>query len=113
MDVPPDATAAVLEPLLEANELVHGSARVVGCTLVLTDRRLFLVRDGAAHRPKTGVRTWPLDPRLTMRIGPNRHGSNRLVIECCGHAASAFLSSIHLAELQTLIDATLLRAKTA
>ena len=57
----------MVSPVLQRSEEVLESATAVGCTLVLTDRRLMLVREGTQHRPRTGVQTWTLDRTLTIR----------------------------------------------
>ena len=66
-------------------------APAVGCTLVLTDRQLLLVRDGHSFRPRSGIQRWVVDRSLSVRLGPVRQTTGQLAIECCGRTASVFL----------------------
>ena len=75
----------------------------VGCTLVLTDRRLLVVRDGASFRPRSGVRSWPLDRGLTLRLGQVRRDTSRLVIDHAGRSASVFLTAAQIDDAEDLI----------
>lgn len=61
-----NALAATLEP----DERIERHVPVVGAHLILTDRRLFVVRHGYDYRPATGIRGWPLDRHLQLRIEP-------------------------------------------
>ena len=58
-----DVRAAV-SSALGPSEHVALVAPAVGCTLVLTDSRLLLVREGASYRPRSGIRSWVLDRTL-------------------------------------------------
>ncbi|MEP6638147.1 MAG: hypothetical protein ABJC39_02260 [Chloroflexota bacterium] len=87
-----ETTRAALTPVLDPTERVMRVAAAVGCTLVLTDRRLHVVRDGADYRPRTGIRSWTLDRALTVRLMPVRKGTGRLVIDRSGGTASIFLT---------------------
>jgi hypothetical protein len=90
------ALAGVLEPP-ERVELV---APAVGCVMVLTQRRLVIVREGAKFRPKTGVRTFPIAARLAVRIGPARR---RVIIESDARAITVFIRAEQLAQAEALI----------
>jgi hypothetical protein len=89
------ALAAVLGPAERVDRVVPA----VGCALVLTDLRLLLVREGAAYRPRTGVRDWPLDRELRIRMAPGHQ--DRLIIEREGRSASVFLTR---AQVDAAID---------
>src|SRR5207244_1016257 len=65
----------------------------IGCTIALTTRRLFVIRDGSAFRPKTGVREWPLETSLDVKPGLVRHGSGSLVIRQGRDVTSVFVST--------------------
>lgn len=103
MDALSDATRAALVPVLDASECVEQVVSAVGCSLVLTDRRLVVVREGASYRPRSGVRTWPLDRELVLRLAPSRRETARLVIEQTGRSASVFLTGEHVDEARSLI----------
>ena len=91
-----EALAAVLDPA-ESVELV---APAVGSSLVLTQHRLFVVRDGAAFRPKTGVRTFKLGTDLAIRIGPARM---RVIVESPAGTINLFVRSEQLARAEDFV----------
>ena len=92
---------AVLEPEEDLIEVVAG----VGATLVRTASRLIMVRDGAAFRPRSGVRTWSLAERPSVRSGTLVHGTGRLLIEGQGRPASVFITEANWATARLLIEA--------
>ena len=87
-----DDTRAALASLLEPGEDVDLVAVGVGCTLVLTDRHLLLVRDGAYYRPRSGVQAWALDRGTSLRLTPARRTTSRLVITDGKRSASVFVT---------------------
>ena len=91
-----EALAAVLDPA----EKVESVAPAVGSSLVLTQHRLFVVRDGASFRPKTGVRTFELGNGLTIRIGPAR---KRVIIESAAGTINLFVRSEQLAQAEGFV----------
>ena len=94
-----DARAA-LETALEPSERVQLVAPAVGCAIVLTQRRLIVVRDGAKFRPKTGVRAFAIDQGLAVRIGPARQ---RVIIESEGRTITTFVRQEQLERAEALI----------
>jgi hypothetical protein len=98
----PDAQAA-LAPNLGPSEVVALVAPAVGCTLVLTDRQLLLVREGVSYRPRSGVRAWVLDRTLTLRPGRPSRSSGQLAIECCKRTTSVFYSLDHKLAIEQLV----------
>ena len=56
--------------ILEPGERIERHVPVVGADLLLSTRRLFVVRHGYAFRPATGIRSWPIDRHLELRIYP-------------------------------------------
>ena len=90
----------VLEPDEDLIEVVAG----VGATLVLTAGRLIMVRDGAAFRPRSGVRTWDLIDRPAIRSGLLVHGTGRLLIEGQGRPASLFVAEANWPTARLLIE---------
>lgn len=93
-----------LDRTLGPGERVEQIARAVGCTLVLTDRRLLLVRDGANYRPTSGVRAWPLDGDLELRVGAAHRETKRVTIAHAADTASVFLSGDQLVDARQLLD---------
>lgn len=80
MDDLPDAVAEALGPALEPDEQVEMTLQAVGCSLVLTDRRLIMVRQGANFRPRTGVTSWQRDT-LRTHLDVDKEERLRLVID--------------------------------
>jgi hypothetical protein len=91
-----EALAAVLDPA----EKVQSVAPAVGSSLVLTQRRLFVVRDGANFRPKTGVRTFDLKTGLSIRIGPAR---KRVIVQSAAGTINLFVRSDQLARAESFV----------
>jgi len=98
-----DDAQAALKPRLAPSEEVALVAPAVGCTLVLTDRQLLLVREGVAYRPRSGVRSWVVDRTLTVRPGRPRKTSGQLAIECCKRTTSVFYSLEHKLAIDQLV----------
>jgi hypothetical protein len=63
-----------LAQVLDPEETIDQVAPAVGSVLVLTNRRLLVVREGARFRPKTGIRSFAFDLDLRIRLGPGRKG---------------------------------------
>jgi hypothetical protein len=99
----PAAARTAVASVLGPTEQVAMVAPAVGCTLVLTDRQLLLVRDGVAYRPRSGVQSWVVDRSLTVRLGPIRRTTGQLAIECCGRTASVFLTRAHIPAVDALV----------
>ena len=91
-----EAIWAVLEPA----ESVAFVAPAVGSSLVLTQHRLIVVRDGASFRPKTGVRSFELASGVAIRIGPARR---RVIIESGGKTINVFVRSDQLAQAEAFV----------
>ena len=98
-DLPESARAALAEVLPRA-ERVDMIAPAVGSSLVLTNRRLVIVRDGASFRPTSGVRCFDLDDHLHVRIGPRL---KRVIIEPTGETISLFIRPHQLQAVETLL----------
>jgi hypothetical protein len=103
-------TGGMLRAALAPTERLTHAVPAVGCTLVLTTRRLLVIRDGSAFRPKSGVRDWPLDTSLDVRTGLVRHRSGSLIIRRGRETTSVFVSSEEWAAAIQLVGA--LRSRT-
>ena len=99
-DALPQAARESLEAVLEPSEKVEAVAPAVGSSLVLTQHRLFVVRDGASFRPKTGVRTFELKTGLSIRMGPAR---KRIIIESTNGTINLFVRSGQLARAEGFV----------
>jgi hypothetical protein len=91
IDELPGTVGGVLRSALQADESVTHVVPAIGCALVLTDRRLLIVRDGSSFRPRTGVRQWEIEPGLTVRPGLVRQGIGSLVIRWGRDITSVFV----------------------
>ena len=89
----PEATKDAIRSVLEPGERIVQVMAAVGCSLVLTDRHLILVRDGSSYRPRSGIQGWPLDRTLIVHTTPVRHGTGRIVIGHGGQTTSVFVSA--------------------
>jgi hypothetical protein len=87
-----DETTATLAGLLEAGEEVRGGLASVSASLVLTDRRLLLIREGWRHRPANGIRTWALDGSFRIVAAP-RGVAGALIVDRNRDATSFFVSA--------------------
>jgi hypothetical protein len=99
-DALPQAAREALAAVLDPSEQVESVAPAVGSSLVLTQHRLFVVRDGASFRPKTGVRTFELDVGLSIRIGPAR---KRIIVESAAGTINLFVRSGQLAQAESFV----------
>src|SRR5258708_1440138 len=96
----PEAPRRAIEAVPQAPQSVELVAPAVGSSLVLTQRRLMIVRDGASFRPKTGVRSFELGPGLAIRIGPARR---RVIVESGGKTINVFVRSEQLAHAEAFV----------
>ena len=86
--LPPDV-ALTLGKFLHTDEGILGVVTSLAGSLVLTDERLVIVREGHAYRPQSGIRSWDLASRVDFRYGPPKGGMGRLVVGD-GKAATSF-----------------------
>jgi hypothetical protein len=101
-DALPDPVRSAVGPALQPSERIIWGAAAVGCTLVLTDRRLLLVRDETQYRPRTGIQAWALDRSLTIRVTAGQERV-RLMIEYSGKAVSVFVAAVHASAVNRLV----------
>jgi hypothetical protein len=113
MELLPEATRVAIDPFLAPGERVTHIVTAVGCSLLLTERQLILVREGLNYRPRSGVQTWPLDATLSIRTTPVRHGSGRIVIDRIGRSTSVFVSAARWQDVETLVGMTRTSTRTS
>jgi hypothetical protein len=92
------AARSALEATLEPGERIDREASAVGAHLLLTNRRLVVVRDGFEFRPKSGIRSWSLDGRLVLRLE-----QGRLLIDQDGPAVGVFLTEAQAPAVRSLV----------
>jgi hypothetical protein len=98
-----EALAAVLEP----GEPIERDVAAIGAHLLLTDRRLVMVRDGFTYRPVSGIRSWPLDRQLELRLTPGQ-----LLIEVRGAVVGVFFHEPQSEAIRSLVAAIRRRTST-
>jgi len=85
---------------LDVDEKVDLFAPAVGSILVLTDRRLIVLRQGAEFRPRTGIQSFALDRELEVRIAPT---IKQVTVTSSGRAISVFIRREQLVDIEALI----------
>jgi len=90
----------VLAGALDQDENVDVLAPAVGSILVLTDRRLIVLRQGAEFRPRTGIQSFALDRELEVRIAPT---IKQVTVTSSGRAISVFIRREQLVDIEALI----------
>ena len=101
----PSSAAGLLRAALDADERVSHVVPAIGCVMVLTDRRLLVLREGSAFRPKTGVREWALTDGPVVRPGLVRQGTGSLVIQSDRTVVSVFVRAANWDEALNLVGA--------
>jgi hypothetical protein len=91
---------ASLEDALDPAERVEVVAPAVGSSLVLTDRRLIVLREGASWRPSSGIRSFAIDRALQVRIAPT---SKQVIVQSAGVTVTLFVRSEQLAQAEALL----------
>jgi hypothetical protein len=98
-------TGGVLRATLRPTERLTHAVPAIGCTVLLTTGRLLVIRDGAAFRPKTGIREWAISETLEVQPGLVRHGSGSLVIRRGREVTSVFVPTDEWAAALQLVGA--------
>jgi hypothetical protein len=96
----PQSALVALESVLETDERVDLVAPAVGSELVLTDRRLIVLRHGAQWRPTSGIRSFALDRGLQVRIAPT---SKQVIIQLAGVMITVFIRHEQVTQAQALL----------
>jgi hypothetical protein len=108
----PSAVAGQLRAALEANERVSHVVPAIGCVVALTDRRLIVIREGSAFRPKTGIREWALADGPIVRAGLVRQGTGSLAIQWDRDVTSVFVRAANWDDALALVGALRGRVRT-
>jgi hypothetical protein len=102
-----DAIALQIEPLLDRDESIVASLPGDGAVIVATSRRVVIVRDGAAHRPRSGVRSMDYWSIRAVAIQQPRNGQGRVAFRTGPYpwqAVSVFFGIRHGAAAATLVE---------
>ena len=65
---------------LEAGEEPVVQLTGVGASLIVTDRRVVIVRDGSGFRPRSGTRSWAHENVLRVSLSEPMRGQARIVL---------------------------------
>jgi hypothetical protein len=103
MDGLPDDVARAMRDVLEPGEAVLGFVTSLAATLVLTDRRIVIAREGRSWRPASGLRTWRISPALAFSWRVPHGGMGRLVVGRGRAQASFFVPEPETAEALRLV----------
>jgi hypothetical protein len=96
----PEPARGALERALDEDERVDLFASAVGSGLVLTDRRLLVVREGAEFRPRSRIQSFALDRDLEVRIAPTM---KQVTVGSAGRAIVVFIRGEQLADVEALV----------
>ena len=105
IDLLPAAIGERLGVFLGSDEVVTHVVPALGAIIVLTDRRIIVIREGGASRPRTGLRDWALEAPLMIRVGLVRHGTGSLLIQRDRSVTNVFVGREHWREALRLIAA--------
>jgi len=80
-----------LADVFRPGEEILGSVSSLAGSLVLTDRRVLILREGRGYRPQSGIRSWDIEPGIVFTVGAPRGGLGRLMIGTGKTATSFFV----------------------
>jgi hypothetical protein len=86
--LPHDVMQSLLDVFRPGEEILGSISSLAG-SLVLTDLRVLIVREGRGYRPLSGIRSWEIEPGIGFTYGPTHGGLGRLMIGK-GKAATSF-----------------------
>jgi len=92
-----------LGDVLEQGEEVLGSVTTLAGTLILTERRIVILRSGRGYRPQTGVRAWRISQSLDLSYGWPHGGQGRLILGKGARTISFFVNECDWTDAMQLI----------
>jgi len=111
-----DAIRSQVEPMLDLNEEIVAVLPGDGAAVVATTRKVVIVRDRAAHRPRSGLRSWDYWSIRSVAIQQPRYGQGRIALRTGPYpwqAVSVFFGIRHGAAAATLVEQIRLRIAQA
>jgi len=99
----PTDVAKSLGDFLQTDEGILGVVTSLAGSLVLTDRRVVIVREGHGYRPQNGIRSWDISSDVGFRYGAPRGGMGRLVVGDGKAATSFFVNESDWTEAMRLV----------
>jgi hypothetical protein len=92
--------------LLESGEELVALLTGDAANLLVTDRRVVIVRDGYEFRPRSGVRSWSYDTIIRVSLSRAKRGQATIVIGTGPHprqAVSMFFAARHEPDAEHVI----------
>ena len=93
--LPHDVMRSLVDVFRPGEEILGSISSLAG-SLVLTDRRVLILREGRGYRPQSGIRSWDIEPGIAFTYGPPRGGVGRLMIGKGKDATSFFVKTSRL-----------------
>jgi hypothetical protein len=90
--LPHDVMRSLVDVFRPGEEILGSISSLAG-SLVLTDRRVLILREGRGYRPQSGIRSWDIEPGIAFTYGPPRGGVGRLMIGKGKDATSFFVKT--------------------
>jgi hypothetical protein len=112
MPTNPDGIEGVLEPDEELVAHLTG----VGASLLVTQRRVVIVRHRSAFRPRSGIRSWTYDNNFQVSTSPPRRGHAQFMLRTgsgARQAVSLFFAAEQVPDAQRLVGEIRKRVKAA
>lgn len=91
---------------LDSDEELLAQLDGSGAILLLTQRRVLIVRDGSGFRPRSGIRSWAYGDILDVSLSLPKRGQARFIVRTGSRpwqAVSMFFGADQWAEAQHLI----------
>ena len=87
-------------------EAVVDHVEGLGATLIVTGTLAIVVRQGAYFRPRSGIRSWPLQSIRDVQLAPPRNGNGRIVLRTGPYpwqAVSVFVGGQELSDAERVV----------
>jgi hypothetical protein len=99
----PTDVATSLHGYFETDEGILGVVTSLAGSLILTDRRVVIVREGHGYRPQNGIRAWDISSQVGFTYDSPRGGLGRLVVGDGKAAASFFVNATDWTEALRMV----------
>jgi hypothetical protein len=99
---PDETTSRWLDPDEEVAARLDGA----GAILLVTQRRVVLIREGSEFRPRSGIRWWPYDSIVEVSLSKPMGGQGRIMLQMGlgpTHLVSMFFASGHWSVAQDVV----------
>jgi hypothetical protein len=106
---------ASLVALVEPDEEIVDHVAGLGAHVVVTSRRVVVVRQGAHFRPRNGIRSWPHGDIGDIFLTLPRHGNGRLFLQertDRSRTVSVFIDASEWSNAERVVGVIHARART-